>query len=489
MQQIIALPIIFIGIYLIITLLVAVFPFRRYTYQSVEDFHLASGNMGFFIISIGTIVSYYSGSTWTGWQEFICNNGPLGAYIFPFIASSGILFYFLAERIQPIAKEKGFLTIGDYLENNYNSRKLRIIGGGLSFFVAVLWIVMDLITMGYTLAAVTQNKISIMQGEFVALLIILVYVLWGGIESIVWTDLFQGIIMLVGGMILCIFILNYYFGDAFHMTQALSDSGYLKVYSIRDSGIQTQWLSLIIVSSLASVCFPATFVKMYMGKNINVLRKSGILLSLTAIWSLVYFIPGMAASAMNFQANGSPDSFLVLIANSGQLLMFCFAGVFILAVCIGSIDILLFTAAMCLMKDIGINIGGFRKIMPDGRIRTPLAVLRLIIAFTALLVFVLSAVNQYALIDIALMSTQAIAQLFPAIAGAAYWNKTSEKGAFLGLAVGLLILTVMWLLHTEPFGFVPGFWALLANVTILAGCSLFMRKKGHTDVNDCSHIL
>lgn len=87
------------------------------------------------------------------------------------------------------------------------------------------------------------------------------------------------------------------------------------------------------------------------------------------------------------------------------------------------------------------------------------------------------------------MSTQAIAQLFPAIAGAAYWNKTSEKGAFLGLAVGLLILTVMWLLHAEPFGFVPGFWALLANVTILAGCSLFMRKKGHTDVNDCSHIL
>lgn len=174
MQQMIALPIIFIGTYIIITLLIAVFPFGRHTYQSVEDFHLASGSMGFLIISIGTIVSYYSGSTWTGWQEFICNNGALGAYIFPFITASGILFYFLAERIQPEAKEKRFLTIGDYLEANYNSRKLKILGGGLSFVVTILWIVMDLITMGYTLSIVTQNKITIIQGEFIALLIILI---------------------------------------------------------------------------------------------------------------------------------------------------------------------------------------------------------------------------------------------------------------------------------------------------------------------------
>ena len=38
MQQMIALPIIFIGTYIIITLLIAVFPFGRHTYQSVEDF-------------------------------------------------------------------------------------------------------------------------------------------------------------------------------------------------------------------------------------------------------------------------------------------------------------------------------------------------------------------------------------------------------------------------------------------------------------------
>ena len=127
--------------------------------------------------------------------------------------------------------------------------------------------------------------------------------------------------------------------------------------------------------------------------------------------------------------------------------------------------------------------------MSENGTKTSLSVLRLVIVFTALLVFALCALNQYALIDIAFMSTQAIAQLFPAIIGATYWKKTSEKGVFFGLITGLIMLIVMWLMHIEPFGFIPGFWALIVNVIIQVVFNCLVRKKERTSVHISSRIL
>lgn len=468
MQQMVALPIIFIAIYIIITLLVGIFPFGRNSYKTVKDFHVAAGGMGFWIISIGIIVSFYSGTTWTGWQGFISGNGPLGAYIFPFIAASGILFYFLSERIQPVAKEKGLFTVGDYLEDKFDNRMLRFIGGILSFVTAVLWIVMDLITMGYVLTVVTRNSISMVQGEFFALIIILIYVLWGGIESIVWTDLLQGIIMIIGGALLCVYVVNNLFGDMEGFADAFVKSGSMEHYSLKNISLHAgrEWMSLIVVSTVASVCFPATFVKMYMGKSINVLRKSGIMLSITALWSLVYFIPGLIIWMINKDEVGEEVSLLLMITNTGEILIICFAAVFILAVCIGSIDILLFTSSMCLMKDIGINIRG--KKTAEGKEReASLNVLRGATIVTAVLVFLISALNQYALMDIALTSTQAIAQLFPAIIVAAYARGISSQGILLGLGSGVGIVIIFSMMNFAPFGIVPGFYGLIVNIAII----------------------
>ncbi|MEG0729242.1 MAG: sodium:solute symporter family protein [Anaerovoracaceae bacterium] len=470
MQQIIALPIIFIGIYIIITLLVAVFPFGRIGVRTVEDFHRATGNMGFWIISIGLIVSFYSGTTWSGWQGFISNNGPIGAYIFPFIATSGVLFYFLAEKIQPLAKEHNMITIGDFFDVTYNSRRLRIIAGCVSVLAGILWIVMDLITMGYVFNIVSQGKISIIYGEIIALVIILIYVLWGGIESIVWTDLLQGVIMLIGGFLICNFIIVSCFDGFEEFGKIFENSGAIKDYKLNVAGEDyywsngNRWTSLVLISSIGAICFPATFVKMYMGKDINVLRKSGILLAATSVWSLVYFLPGLAIMIVDGNSEMPEASLLNLVVNTGEVLAICFASVFVIAVCIGTIDILLFTTGMSIVKDVYYPIRYNNSANKKNIVS--LRTVNIAIIIVSVVAFLIGTTNKFGLIQIAIMTTEASAQLFPVIIGALVTGKANKKAAVYGVTTGIIVLFAMEMFNINGFSIVNGVWALCANTIV-----------------------
>ncbi len=183
--------------YLIVIAVVAYYGARRV--KTIADFIAASGQLGFWTYCLLMIGSVFSGMTFIGvaglgfttgwsnlWERVI---GP------PFAIAFGTIL--IAYKLYPLKEKFGMLTIQDYLAYRYNDPKvIRAIAGAISAITCFIYLIGQYTAIG--VASEVILGIPYWVGAVLAAVIVIAYVMSGGMFSTAWTTFIQSILMLLG---------------------------------------------------------------------------------------------------------------------------------------------------------------------------------------------------------------------------------------------------------------------------------------------------
>jgi len=186
-------------LYLILVYLLVLFVLniiRSKKVKSSEDFMVAGRKLSLTTMVFTLICTWIGSGTFIAGAEYAFYAGwsslwmPAGAWI------GILLIYFLAAKIRTF----GQYTVGDILEVRYG--KFARLFGAIAIIIAFTTIVSyQFRAGGYILNIVTDGKISLAEGQLITACFVIIFTALGGMIAVAYTDLPNGIIILLACII------------------------------------------------------------------------------------------------------------------------------------------------------------------------------------------------------------------------------------------------------------------------------------------------
>ena len=183
----------FVVLYLLGTLAIGVYAGTRV--KNSADFAVAGRSLPLVMIITTTFATWFGAETVLGISAKFVAGGLNAVVEDPFGASMCLVFVgiFFAAKLYRM----NLLTIGDFYRKRY--------GKGVEIFCSVAiilsylgWVAAQITALGLVFNVVSGGEISTEVGMFIGTASVLVYVLFGGMLAVAWTDFIQMIVLVVG---------------------------------------------------------------------------------------------------------------------------------------------------------------------------------------------------------------------------------------------------------------------------------------------------
>jgi solute:Na+ symporter, SSS family len=183
----------FVVLYILGTIALGIYAGTRV--KSAADFAIAGRSLPLTIIITTTFATWFGAETIMGISaKFV--EGGLGAVVEdPFGASFCLIFVgmFFAAKLYRM----NLLTIGDYYRERY--------GKGVEIFCSIAiicsylgWVAAQITAIGLVINILTANAVSIELGMIIGIFSVLIYVYFGGMLAVAWTDFVQMVVLIIG---------------------------------------------------------------------------------------------------------------------------------------------------------------------------------------------------------------------------------------------------------------------------------------------------
>ena len=196
--------------------------YRSRKIKSQEDFMVAGRSLKTSVMVFTLICTWIGSGTFIAGAEFASKAGFSAIWLAAGAWVGIILIYFLAGKIQTF----GQYTIGDILEVRYGpvARVVGAIALIISFTVIVSY---QFIAGGFILNVITDGAISSQSGTAIAALFVILFTTLGGMVAIAYTDLPNGIIIVLACLLAVPFV--YTAAGGIHQATQVLDPGYFKL--------------------------------------------------------------------------------------------------------------------------------------------------------------------------------------------------------------------------------------------------------------------
>ncbi len=377
----------------------------------------------------------------------------------------------LSRRIKRLSDESDSITVPDVLAARFNDRThvLRKISLLIILVMVGAYVAAQMVATGKAFDGFTGLDYS--TGVLVGAAVIILYTLVGGYKAVAWTDLVQGVLMLLG-LIIVPWIAIEAAGGWSSVTDNLVG---------QDPGLLTPWgpegkstAAMVGILSFLAVGLPFMGVPQLMVRFMSARSEKSLVpaMVISVVVILLFdvgaVLTGMAGRAL-FPGLEDPESILPVISTTllhpvlGGIMM-----VVVLAAIMSTVDSLLILASSAVVRDYwqqirGSNLGD-RALAQRGKWLT--VVIGLIgVAF---------ALHQTPLIFwFVLFAWSGLGAAFGPVLLCAVWYKgTTLAGAVAGMLGGFLT-TVAWVLWLKPYFYnllevIPGFIVGLALTLIVS---------------------
>ncbi len=173
--------------------------------SSPSDFFLANRSLKAWVTAISSTASSESAWAVIGTVGLAYKDGLSALWFFPgCLLGYALNWFFVAERLRKFSHEKKTLTVPEYLETHFtdNTHLIRVISVIIIFASMMAYIAAQFLAIGKTFDAIfgIPHLVSIPIGGT----IIITYTTMGGFRAVAWTDFIQGLIMVIGLVMLSI---------------------------------------------------------------------------------------------------------------------------------------------------------------------------------------------------------------------------------------------------------------------------------------------
>ncbi len=464
-----------IGAYVAFLLLMGFWGRRSMRGATLSEFYLAGRSIGFLVLLLTLFATQYSGNSLSGFPGKTYRSGL--SYFMSVTFMVGIIAGFLpiVPRLFARAREKKFLTPTDFLADRFASTTLNYFSAVIFAITLCNFLLAQLIAMGHSLSGLTDGRIPHWTGVVGGALVILVYECLGGMRAVAWTDAIQGLVLIVG-LLLVVMLIVSAIGTPTEILAKVSEISPQKVDNPSFATCVT-WLSTFLLLGLGGPLYPQAIQRVYAARRSGELRRAlGVMavIPLVAITTVVFV--GLTGAAL-FPDLAPVESDRVTFKVLAYLVeVEPLAAVPVIMVMMGVLAAIMSTADSALLSLSSIFTKDFaaRFLRLDGERVEKLARLGPVFSASILLVLGSIAVQpQLTLWRLLEIKFEILIQLSPAfVLGCAH--DRGDAGAFTardilpGMIVGLALALGLWAAGVKSLhGLHPGTLGVMVNYAVV----------------------
>ena len=450
--------------------------------NSTEDYFLGGRGLNGWVAALSAQASDMSGWLLMGLPGSIYALGTGQAWIaiglFLGTVANWLLISKRLRRYTIVANNS--LTLPEFLENRYHDKK-RI----LLFISSIVIVIFFLVYTASALASGGKLFHTVFGVDYhlalgIGAAVILVYTFLGGFLAVCTTDFIQGMLMLVGLLVVPLVAYGTISGDFVERLTAtgVNYSDYMSLFS--NGGKPYSFVDILsqLAWGLGYCGMPHILVRFMAVKNEKELKKSSVIaivwVFLSLVMACVIGVVGRAFLAPVLEAGDAESVFIKLINtvfNENLALPFV-GGLFlcgILAAIMSTADSQLLVCASSVSKDIYKNV-----LKPKSSDQTVLKVSRITVIVVAVLAFFIAWDPDSSIMGLVSDAWAGLGSAFgPIVVCSLFWKRTNFAGAVAGIVSGGLTV-IIWdylpLVYGKTIYAATGIYSLLVGFIISLLC-------------------
>lgn len=456
-----ATKIIVLAIYVAILFLIGIVASRRI--NKMSDYYLGGKNMGFWAVAFSARATGESGWLLIG----LTGMGAMAGYSAYWVVAGELLgvfvsWQFMAKLFKRRSDQYGSITIPDYLQSHFKSSNntLRIIAASVLVIFVVIYVASQMDVTG--IAFESMLGIDYRVGALVGFAIVLCYIFIGGFVAAVWSDMFQGILMFFGLVLLPI-VVWFSMDHGAGVTEGLNaiDPTLTRIMGRSDDG----WMNLFTLLGFSMIGLgflgsPQVYVRFMSIKSEKEIDKGKwVALLFTLLTDAAAVTIGILARIYFTNEGQDPEA---ILGNNGENVLSMVTETFLPAVLVAifiaivlsaimsTIDSLLILASSAITRDFYQKI--FRPDLKDEDLTTFSRVATVTMALIALGIAILlyNLYPERQIFWIMIFGWSGIAATFcPVIILSLFWKGYSEKGAIASMVSGFISIIIFKFVVTE----------------------------------------
>ncbi|MEJ8566596.1 sodium/proline symporter [Elongatibacter sediminis] len=389
----------------------------------------------------------------------------------------GLAWLLLSRRLKRISDQHDSITVPDVLAARFGDSLHLLRGLSVLIILGMVgaYVAAQMVATGKAFAGFTPLDYA--QGVLVGSAVIIAYTLVGGYKAVAWTDLIQGVLMLLGLLVLPAVAIHAAGGwGTVVATLGSADPGLLSPWG--PEGKSTA--ALVGIVSFLAIGLPFMGVPQLMVRFMSARSEKSLVPAMTIsvivilLFDIGAVLTGMAGRAL-FPGLEDPESILPLL--STELLPPVLAGVMmvvVLAAIMSTVDSLLILASSAVVRDFLQRMRG--SLRDDRQLATAGKWVTLLIGAIG----IVFALQQSPLIFwFVLFAWSGLGAAFgPVLLCALWYPPTNRQGALAGMLGGFLT-TMAWVIWFKPLThdlleIIPGF---LVGLALTVGVSRITAER------------
>lgn len=470
------LIIIGVVLYTLIMFVIGVWGFKK-TRPSMEDFFLGGRSLGLFVVLCTVWSTLFSAFSYIGLPGAYYRTGISFFAIAGNILLNSLCMYLFGSRMWALGKKYGFINMTDLFAERYGSNGVCIIAMIISIGSLLPYIGLQIKGAGLTLQGVTNNVIPYNVGIFYVTVVVLFYVALGGFRSVVWTDVIQSIIMLIGMLGSMYIIANKVGGGLGGVIEKAAAINPKLVSFPGPAGIWTpsMVLTTAMVIGLGGFSWPQISQRMYATKSLKTIKMLAFIFPLAALF--VNVPPIFIGLAGRIQYPDLKNSDLVFPMMLNELVPPIFGIIIVLAILaaiMSTVSGQILSLTSIIVKDLYIRFFDPSSASEARITKLSRFMLLTVVAGSLAVIFWGPKTLVSLLID---ASAPIMMQVLVVLIGALYWRKATKGGAIVSMIGSELFLILLWfkLIKMPISGIHNGVWAMILGIILFIIVSLFTK--------------
>ncbi|MGA2585441.1 MAG: sodium:solute symporter family protein [Candidatus Aminicenantales bacterium] len=450
--------------------------------KSQDDYQVAGRSLKWQVMVFTLICTWIGSGTFISGAEFASKAGFSALWLSAGAWVGIILIYFLAAKIHTF----GQYTVGDVLEVRYGpaARLFGAVALILSFISIVSY---QFVAGGFILNVITDGKISESTGTIIAAAFVILFTTLGGMVAIAYTDLPNGIIIVLACLLAVPFVVTAVGG--LPAAKAALDPGYFAIVNTQFGA--HPWLKAIgyfLSTMFLLLGVQSMYQKFYSAKSAKDAKKAVAWWTIGTIFveTIVVVIAVFAFSKLKGQIDLSvPKAGGKIVLMAAKQLVPVPVGVLLLgaacAVVISTGMNYLLSPSTTLMRDI------YQRFMKKGADQKNMVTLQKIFVIVIGLLAFLLATQLKSVLEMSFFAyTIYGVSITPALLAALAWKRATKAGGLASIISGMVVCVVFIVLSKvlpagqvpdgDPWGIPLIYPALIASLGALIIVSLSTKK-------------
>ena len=456
--------------------------------KSQEDFMVAGRSLKWQVMVFTLICTWIGSGTFISGAEFASKAGISALWLAAGAWVGIIIIYFLAAKIHTF----GQYTVGDVLEVRYGPAA-RVFGAIALIMSFVSIVSYQFVAGGFILNVITDGKISESTGTVIAAVFVILFTALGGMMAIAYTDLPNGIIIVLACLLAVPFV--YFAAGGLHTAQQSLPPGYFAV--VNNQFGAHPWLKVIgyfLSTMFLLMGVQSMYQKFYSARSAKDAKKAVFWWTLGTIFveTVVVIIAVFAYSKLQGQIDLTvPKAGGKVVLMAARSLVPAPVGVLLLgaacAVVISTGMNYLLSPSTTLMRDI------YQRFMKkDASQKNMVALQKVLVVVIGVLAFLLATQLKSVLEMSFFAYTIYGVAITPALLAALAWRRVTKAGGLASIITGTVVSILFFIFSKvlpaekvpdgDPWGIPLIYPALIASLAALVIVSLLTKKPKPEDL-------